>query len=70
MSELVPVKQEEDHANVTPDSSATANSKSDLDNSLLPLQVSLKSCLVANIFILNFIFKLNNACGIAFSDRK
>jgi hypothetical protein len=40
---LVPVKQEEDHANVTPDSSATANSKSDLDNSLLPLQVRLKS---------------------------
>uniref|UniRef100_A0A2N9IBN5 PTC1-like winged helix-turn-helix domain-containing protein n=1 Tax=Fagus sylvatica TaxID=28930 RepID=A0A2N9IBN5_FAGSY len=36
--ELVTIKQEEDHANVTPDSSATANSKSDLDNSLLPLQ--------------------------------
>ncbi|XP_059453728.1 protein AMEIOTIC 1 isoform X2 [Corylus avellana] len=38
VAELVPVKQEEDHANVTPDSSATANSKSDLDNSLLPVQ--------------------------------
>lgn len=36
--ELVPMKQDEDHANVTPDSSATANSKSDLDNSLLPFQ--------------------------------
>lgn len=39
VSELVTKKQEEDHANVTPDSSATANSKSDIDNSLLPFQV-------------------------------
>ncbi|XP_050256276.1 protein DYAD [Quercus robur] len=38
VSELVTKKQEEDHANVTPDSSATANSKSDIDNSLLPFQ--------------------------------
>ncbi|XP_040998926.1 protein DYAD-like [Juglans microcarpa x Juglans regia] len=36
--EMVPKKQEEDHANVTPDSSATTNSKSDRDNSLLPFQ--------------------------------
>ncbi|KAF5469664.1 hypothetical protein F2P56_013719 [Juglans regia] len=36
--EMVPKNQEEDHANVTPDSSATANSKSELDNSLIPFQ--------------------------------
>ncbi|KAG7945593.1 hypothetical protein I3843_15G160000 [Carya illinoinensis] len=36
--EMVPKNQEEDHTNVTPDSSATANSKSELDNSLIPFQ--------------------------------
>lgn len=50
VAELVPVKQEEDHANVTPDSSATANSKSDLDNSLLPVQVRWKSLLSGKYF--------------------
>lgn len=37
--ERLPIKQEEDLPNVTPDSSMTVNSKSDLDNSLMMFQV-------------------------------
>lgn len=39
VQELVPRRQEEDQANVTPDSSLTTNSKSDPDNSVLLFQV-------------------------------
>lgn len=39
VQEVVPRRQEEDQANVTPDSSVTANSKLDLDNSVLLFQV-------------------------------
>ncbi|XVF60934.1 hypothetical protein PTKIN_Ptkin08bG0087900 [Pterospermum kingtungense] len=39
VQELAPRRLEEDQANVTPDSSVTANSKLDLDNSLLLFQV-------------------------------
>lgn len=39
MLELVPLRQEEDQVNVTPDSSVTGNSKLDLDSSLILFQV-------------------------------
>ncbi|XP_044502868.1 protein DYAD isoform X2 [Mangifera indica] len=42
VQELVPRRQEEDHAIVTPDSSITTNSKLDLDNSLLIFQEMFK----------------------------
>ncbi|CAK7328563.1 unnamed protein product [Dovyalis caffra] len=40
--ELVPKRMEEDQANMTPDSSATANSKSELDNSFSHFQETFK----------------------------
>lgn len=43
MLELEPVRLE-DQPNVTPDSSATVNSKSDLDNSLIMFQVMVTVC--------------------------
>lgn len=43
MLELEPVKLE-DQPNVTPDSSTTINSKSDLDNSLIMFQVMVTVC--------------------------
>ncbi|OMO90410.1 hypothetical protein CCACVL1_07373 [Corchorus capsularis] len=42
VQELAPNRQEEDQANVTPDSSVTTNSKLDLDNSLMLFQEMLK----------------------------
>lgn len=42
VEELAPRRQGEDQANVTPDSSVTANSKSDLDNLLLVQVMSNK----------------------------
>ncbi|XVF14676.1 hypothetical protein REPUB_Repub09cG0082200 [Reevesia pubescens] len=42
VQDLAPRRQEEDQANVTPDSSVTCNSKLDLDNSLLLFQEMLK----------------------------
>ncbi|XWS29978.1 hypothetical protein CRYUN_Cryun24cG0077800 [Craigia yunnanensis] len=42
VQELAPRRQEEDEANVTPDSAVTANSKLDFDNSLLLFQEILK----------------------------
>ncbi|XP_031281880.1 protein DYAD-like isoform X1 [Pistacia vera] len=42
VQELVPRKQEEDQANVTPDSSVITNSKLELDNSLLIFQEMFK----------------------------
>ncbi|XVE86395.1 hypothetical protein DITRI_Ditri18aG0031500 [Diplodiscus trichospermus] len=42
VKEQAPRRQEEDQANVTPDSCVTANSKLDLDNSLLLFQEMLK----------------------------
>lgn len=42
VQELVPRRQEEDQANVTPDSSLTTNSKSDPDNSVLLFQEMFK----------------------------
>ena len=44
MLDVVLKKQEEDRPNVTPDSSTTVNSKSDLDNSLILFQVILILC--------------------------
>lgn len=41
--ELGPAKQEDQPTNVTPDSSTTVNSKSDLDHSLIMFQVMLMS---------------------------
>lgn len=43
VQELVPKRMEEDQANMTPDSSATANSKSELDNSFSFFQVTFDS---------------------------
>ncbi|GLU12185.1 hypothetical protein SLE2022_288860 [Rubroshorea leprosula] len=40
--ELVPVRQEEDQVNVTPDSSVTGNSKLDLDSSVILFQEMVK----------------------------
>lgn len=59
--EPVPKKQEEDHANVTPDSSATANSKSDLDNSLVPFQVMSSGRKLLNSLMQEFMFQLKGA---------
>lgn len=57
---MVPNIQEEDQPNVTPDSSMTVNSKSDLDNSLMLFQVMvIMSAYIHGTFNVFFPFNIH-----------
>ena len=71
VQELAPRRQEEDQANVTPDSAVTANSKLDLDNSLLLFQVMsnkdfFKTCNTVHIYP-NIVVHMNNSVDVCMS---
>ncbi|XWS41202.1 hypothetical protein CRYUN_Cryun17cG0060500 [Craigia yunnanensis] len=70
VQELVPRRQEEDQANVTPDSSVTANSKLDLDNSLLLFQEMLKDLVKWKAKIEQQLMEISSAVSVMQRSRQ
>ncbi|XP_022774802.1 protein DYAD-like isoform X2 [Durio zibethinus] len=70
VQELAPRRQEKDQANVTPDSSVTANSKLDLDNSLLLFQEMLKDLVKWKAKIEQQLMEISSAVSAMQTSRK
>ncbi|WRX10326.1 hypothetical protein QQP08_002813 [Theobroma cacao] len=70
VQEVVPRRQEEDQANVTPDSSVTANSKLDLDNSVLLFQEMLKDLVKWKAKIEQQLMEISSAVSAMQTSRQ